>query len=154
MAIPEKLIPVVIKNALKGQNIPLYGDGLNRRDWLFVEDHINALLLVANKGKVGSNYCIGGFGEKSNYEVVNSICKILDNKLNPSSSFSNQIRLVRDRPGHDKRYAINSQKIQKELSWKPIYKFEKGLNITINWYIENIDWCEALEKNLKLTNPN
>ena len=148
---PEKLIPVVITNALSGEKIPLYGDGLNIRDWLFVEDHINALILVANKGKIGSKYCIGGFGEKSNFQVVKTICNILDNKMNPSSSFFNLVELVNDRLGHDRRYAINSFKIQNELSWEPIYNFEEALNITVDWYIRNIEWCKDIKKNLRLT---
>ena len=139
---PEKLIPLTITNAIKGKNIPLYGDGMNIRDWLFVEDHISAILKVIDIGKLGETYCIGSKNERTNLEIVNQICKILD-QLRPSSqSYSNLIKKVNDRPGHDRRYAINPSKISTELSWEPKYSFEESLKSTINWYIQNEDWWE------------
>ena len=142
---PEKLIPVVILKALSGQRIPLYGDGSNIRDWLFVEDHIDALILTATKGKLGRKYCIGGNNEISNRLIVENICSILD-KLKPKNySYSSLITLVNDRPGHDYRYAINSERIRNELGWSPAYEFEKGLSETISWYLNNYQWCNDVK---------
>tara|TARA_B100000212_G_C27385019_1_gene539003 strand:+ start:25636 stop:26718 length:1083 start_codon:yes stop_codon:yes gene_type:complete len=142
---PEKLIPLVIQKALKNKDIPLYGDGSNIRDWLFVEDHVDAILLVISKGVIGQSYCIGGFGEKSNIEVVMMICEILES-LVPSKKvpYHNLIKKVKDRPGHDLRYSIDSSKIQSELGWTPKYTFESALTKTICWYLENFDWCEQI----------
>ncbi len=143
---PEKLIPLSILKGINGEYMPLYGDGLNIRDWLYVEDHVEALLLIAEKGKIGSNYCVGGFGERTNKEVQLKICKILD-KIDPKKfPHENLIKKVIDRPGHDKRYSINSTKIQKELDWKPLISFEDGLKKTIKWYLNNIKWSNQMMK--------
>ena len=131
---PEKLIPVVILKAANAENIPLYGDGMNIRDWLYVEDHVDALLLAANAGKIGDSYCIGGYGEKTNKQVVNKICEIMD-EINPGKEpHARLIKAVKDRPGHDRRYAINPEKIHKELGWKAKHNFEEGLRETVKWY--------------------
>ena len=141
---PEKLIPLSILKGIKGEQIPLYGDGLNIRDWLYVEDHVEALLLIAEKGKIGSSYCVGGFGERTNKEVQLLICKILD-EINPRKfPHSRLIKNVMDRPGHDKRYAINPTKIQQELDWKPQITFENGLKKTIYWYLNNLEWSKQM----------
>ncbi len=145
---PEKLIPLVIQKAINKQQIPIYGNGSNIRDWLYVEDHVDALLLAISNGKIGETYCIGGFGEKSNLEVVNSICDCIQN-LRPLNNFlyRSLITLVDDRPGHDLRYAINSSKIISELGWSPKYSFQEALGITINWYINNPKWCKDILEN-------
>ena len=141
---PEKLIPLVINKALKHEKIPIYGDGSNIRDWLFVEDHIDALLLCALKGKSGETYCIGGYGERTNKFVVEKICDLMD-KLKPiKGSYKNLIQFVKDRPGHDQRYAIDSSKLTNQLEWKPKFGFDNGLEITVNWYIENHEWCKNI----------
>ncbi len=138
---PEKLIPVVILKAVEGELIPLYGDGANVRDWLHVEDHVDALILAATKGELGSTYCIGGFGERTNKQVVESICRFLDERLSLKNSCFSLITKVPDRPGHDKRYAIDPKRIITELGWKPCFEFEAGLAKTVDWYLANIDWC-------------
>jgi len=139
---PEKLIPLVINNALQNKSLPIYGNGLNIRDWLHVEDHCMALIEILNKGKVGEVYNIGGCNEKTNIEVVNNICNILD-KLKPkTSSYTKQIIFVKDRLGHDKRYAVDNNKIQTELDWQPKYTFESGILQTVNWYLNNEDWLQ------------
>ena len=143
---PEKLIPIVILKAISGEEIPLYGDGKNIRDWLFVEDHIEALLLAATRGKPGSNYCIGGSNEKSNLQIVEEICKILDQRLNPISSYTNLIKMVEDRPGHDRRYAIDSSLITNELNWIPRHTFEESLEKTVDWYLKNLSWCKEMQR--------
>lgn len=146
---PEKLIPVVILKALQGKEIPVYGKGDNVRDWLYVNDHAKALLTVLTNGKPGETYNVGGHNEKKNIDVVNTICSTLD-KLSPKpsgESYKSQITFVTDRPGHDFRYAIDASKIDKELGWKPQETFETGMLKTIQWYIENISWCEAVTKN-------
>lgn len=146
---PEKLIPVVILKALQGKEIPVYGKGENVRDWLYVDDHAKALLTVLLNGTPGETYNIGGHNEKKNIDVVNTICSTLD-KLSPKSngkSYKDQITFVTDRPGHDFRYAIDASRIEKELGWKPIETFETGMLKTIQWYINNISWCEAVTKN-------
>ena len=143
---PEKLIPITIIKILNGEKIPIYGDGLNRRDWLYVEDHVDALLLAANKGKLGSKYCIGGSNEIDNRSLVEMICKLLKKKLNSQDDFLRLISFVKDRPGHDRRYSIDSSLIQKELSWAPFTKLEKGLELTIDWYLKNINWCKEMQK--------
>jgi len=137
---PEKLIPLAISNAINGQPIPMYGDGLQIRDWLYVDDHINALLLAASKGLIGESYCIGGFGEKTNKNVLSKICTIMDELIPRNESYLNLITSVEDRLGHDRRYAINSSKIQHDLGWKPSVEFDEGLRITIKWYLQNSDW--------------
>lgn len=141
---PEKLIPLVIYKAIKNQCIPVYGDGTNIRDWLYVEDHIEAILFVALKGSTGKSYCIGGSNEYSNLQVVKLICSFLNNEICKKVPFENQIEFVKDRPGHDYRYAINNSAIIDELGWKPKYTFEKGLKMTVKWYLENIKWCENI----------
>ena len=144
---PEKLIPLVISKALDGKKIPIYGDGLNVRDWLYVEDHIEALLLVIQKGKIGQSYCIGGYGEKTNKFIVELICSILDKKKPRSSPYSELIEYVKDRPGHDKRYSIDSSKINKELGWKSNYKLENSIEETVDWYLKNFDWLKKIKAN-------
>ncbi len=132
---PDKLIPLTILNALNGKTIPIYGDGKNIRDWLFVQDHIEALLLTLSKGKAGESYCVGGFGEKQNIEVVNLICEELDRLFPKNKPHNKLIKYVEDRLGHDKRYSINPEKIKNELGWKPNYTFEKALKLTIKNFL-------------------
>jgi dTDP-glucose 4,6-dehydratase len=154
---PEKLIPLMILNALEGKPLPVYGKGNQIRDWLYVEDHARALVTVATQGKVGETYNIGGHNEKQNIEVVKTICKILDEfaptsennkirgwKLN-LKSYSGLITFVADRPGHDMRYAIDAGKIQKELGWVPQETFESGIRKTVQWYLENQEWCKNVQ---------
>ena len=143
---PEKLIPLVTLKAIQKEPIPLYGDGSNIRDWLFVEDHVDALLLAALKGKVGETYCIGGYGEKSNKEIVLKICEILDDEIPNQSPHNQLIKYVLDRPGHDQRYAIDPSKLENELGWVPKYGLEKGLRETVLWYLKNYDWCQNIFK--------
>ncbi len=138
---PEKLIPVVILKALEGESIPLYGDGKNVRDWLYVEDHVDGLLCAALSGKIGGKYCIGGNSEQSNKQVVEKICFLLDEMMPSNNSYTSLIEYVKDRPGHDYRYAINPKLINDELNWSPSIDFEIGLRKTIAWYLENLDWC-------------
>ncbi len=143
---PEKLIPLVILNAVKGEPLPIYGKGENVRDWLYVDDHTAALRLILEKGKTGETYNIGGCNEKTNIEVVTHICNILDEML-PESKYKphrNLITYVADRPGHDLRYAIDSEKLTKELSWKPQETFETGLYKTVKWYMGNNNWCQRV----------
>ncbi|MDO6728368.1 dTDP-glucose 4,6-dehydratase [Cognatishimia sp. 1_MG-2023] len=143
---PEKLIPVVILNALAGKALPIYGDGSNVRDWLYVEDHADALLLVVKKGVLGRSYNIGGENERSNLELVQTICRILD-ELRPraSGNYTDLITFVRDRPGHDARYAIDPTRIRDELGWRPSVTVEEGLRKTVEWYLANEDWWRALQ---------
>ncbi|UVL89032.1 dTDP-glucose 4,6-dehydratase [Pseudomonas sichuanensis] len=149
---PEKLIPHVILNALSGKPLPVYGDGSQIRDWLYVEDHARALLAVLSKGKVGETYNIGGHNEKRNLEVVETICELLD-KLVPltaegdrgqTHTYKNLITFVADRPGHDRRYAIDASKIQRELGWAPQETFESGIRKTVQWYLDNPDWWQRV----------
>ena len=147
---PEKLIPVAILKLIRGEKVPLYGDGENIRDWLYVEDHVNALLQVAEKGKISETYCIGGHGEMSNKNIVFEICKIMDKINVDNAPHSKLINFVDDRPGHDRRYAIDPKKIKSELGWNIEEKFTNNLELTVNWYIENIDWCEKVLKNQSL----
>ncbi len=142
---PEKLIPIIIFKALNQSTIPIYGDGTNIRDWLFVEDHIDALILAMKKGKIGANYCIGGSNEKTNLEIAEFICNFLDQKYPFNSPYSKLIKFVKDRPGHDKRYAIDSSLIMIELGWKAKNSFEEGLKKTIEWYLKNISWYESTQ---------
>tara|TARA_R110000824_G_scaffold390760_2_gene587442 strand:- start:112009 stop:113067 length:1059 start_codon:yes stop_codon:yes gene_type:complete len=143
---PEKLIPLVILNALAGKPLPVYGKGDNIRDWLYVDDHARALLLVATKGTVGETYNIGGNAEHTNIHVVRSICRILD-EIIPNTSIPREqlITFVKDRPGHDARYAINAEKIKRELGWEPQENFESGLRKTIQWYLDNSDWWTRIQ---------
>ncbi len=143
---PEKLIPLTILKGLNGEVIPLYGDGLNIRDWLYVEDHIDALLLILQKGEIGKKYCIGGFGEKTNKQVQYAICNILDQLASKEFSHFSLIKNVKDRPGHDRRYAVNPDQIIKKLGWLPKTNFEDGLKKTVSWYLNNLDWCDSLMK--------
>ena len=144
---PEKLIPLVILNALDGKPLPVYGDGKQIRDWLYVEDHARALYLVATTAKVGETYNIGGHNEKQNIDVVKTICTILDN-IKPRTdgqSYTQQITFVKDRPGHDLRYAIDASKIQQELNWQPQETFESGIQKTVEWYLNNLEWCRHVQ---------
>ncbi|WP_340300702.1 dTDP-glucose 4,6-dehydratase [Roseobacter sp. HKCCD5988] len=142
---PEKLIPVVIINALHGRRIPVYGDGQNIRDWLFVEDHARALMAVLREGKVGESYNIGGDSEASNIDIVRMICEILDNRLTRDrGTYADLIEFVADRPGHDRRYAIDAKKIRQDLGWEPSVTLERGLEMTVSWYIDNEDWWRPL----------
>lgn len=142
---PEKLIPVVILNALAGKPIPIYGDGSNVRDWLYVEDHAEALLLVLQKGQLGRSYNIGGENERSNLELVQCICTILDRLQPKDGSYADLITFVTDRPGHDARYAIDPARIRDELGWRPSVTVEEGLEKTVAWYLENRAWWQALQ---------
>ncbi|MBC2774680.1 dTDP-glucose 4,6-dehydratase [Rhizobium sp. AQ_MP] len=138
---PEKLIPLMIISALEGKPLPVYGNGSNIRDWLFVEDHARALCLVLEKGRNGEKYNIGGNAERTNLHVVKAICSILDSLVpDAGGSYERMIRFVTDRPGHDFRYAIDASKIQRELGWSPSVTFEEGLEKTVRWYLENRDW--------------
>jgi dTDP-glucose 4,6-dehydratase len=140
---PEKLIPLLIVNALQRKPLPIYGDGLNVRDWLFVLDHCEAIRLVLKSGRPGETYNIGGENEKTNLEVVKTLCKLLGElRPEPGWSYESLISFVRDRPGHDRRYAINIGKIQRELGWRPRETFESGMRRTVRWYLENMDWVE------------
>ena len=144
---PEKLIPLVTLNALEGKALPIYGTGSQIRDWLHVDDHARALRLVLDKGKVGETYNIGGHNEKTNLEVVKTICALLD-KLVPASPYrphKNLITYVTDRPGHDVRYAIDADKIANDLGWLPQETFESGIEKTVKWYLENTEWCQHVQ---------
>jgi dTDP-glucose 4,6-dehydratase len=143
---PEKLIPLVILNALDQKPLPVYGDGQQIRDWLYVEDHAAAIWLVLRKGRVGETYNVGGLNERPNLEVVQRICALLDEKSprKDGKSYSTQITFVADRPGHDRRYAINCDKLQRELGWKPQQTFETGLAKTVDWYLVHRDWCNDI----------
>jgi dTDP-glucose 4,6-dehydratase len=142
---PEKLIPLMILNALEGKPLPVYGRGENVRDWLFVDDHAAALMLVAREGVIGETYNVGGRNEKKNIDVVHTICDILDElRPSPSGSYRNLITFVTDRPGHDLRYAIDCTKIERELGWWPQETFETGLRKTVQWYLDNADWWQAI----------
>jgi dTDP-glucose 4,6-dehydratase len=141
---PEKLIPLVIHNALSGKQIPIYGDGMQVRDWLFVKDHCSAIRRVLESGKVGETYNVGGRNELTNLSVVNTLCEILD-ELQPlpdRASYKSQITFVRDRPGHDRRYAIDAAKIERELGWRPSETFDTGIRKTVEWYLANEAWVE------------
>ena len=142
---PEKLIPLMIINALHGKPLPVYGKGANVRDWLYVEDHADALLAVAQKGRLGEIYLIGGRAERTNIEVVNSVCNILDEIIG-GRRHADLIEFVEDRPGHDLRYGVDSSIIETELAWAPSLSFEDGLRKTVGWYLENKDWWELLKE--------
>ena len=141
---PEKLIPLVILNAVNGKPLPIYGKGDNIRDWLYVDDHARALRLVLERGKLGETYNIGGWNEKTNLEVVQAICKTLDELHPQGAPHSKLITYVADRPGHDKRYAIDATKISQDLGWKPQETFESGLRKTVEWYLRNTDWVSGV----------
>jgi dTDP-glucose 4,6-dehydratase len=143
---PEKLIPLIIQNAVSGKNLPVYGDGLNVRDWLYVADHCTAIREVLARGRVGETYNIGGRAECSNIEVVRTLCKLLD-ELHTSSPVTPHERLitfVRDRPGHDRRYAMDCTKLENELGWRPSETFESGIRKTVSWYLEHADWVQNI----------
>ena len=143
---PEKLIPVIILNALAGKPLPIYGDGSNIRDWLYVEDHAEALLLVLEKGTLGRSYNIGGENERTNLALVKTLCAILDEKRpKASGSYADQITFVTDRPGHDARYAIDPSRIRSELGWRPSVTVEEGLARTVQWYLDNEAWWRPLQ---------
>ncbi|GGH03539.1 dTDP-glucose 4,6-dehydratase [Silvibacterium dinghuense] len=143
---PEKLIPLMILNALEGKPLPVYGDGLNIRDWLFVEDHCTAIRTVLERGRLGETYNVGGNSERNNIHVVHTICDLLD-ELRPDAAIGSRrglITYVKDRPGHDRRYAINADKISTELGWKPSENFESGIRATVTWYLEHLDWVNEI----------
>ena len=140
---PEKLIPLTILNALQGKPIPIYGNGSQIRDWLYVEDHVNALYTVLTQGKVGETYNIGGHNEVSNVVLVETICDILHSLKPSDSNYRNLMTPVDDRPGHDKRYAIDARKIADSLGWQPAHTLEQGLHKTVTWFVNNMDWCES-----------
>ena len=144
---PEKLIPLCILNALNGESLPIYGDGQQIRDWLYVKDHCSAIRLVLKEGKLGETYNVGGSNEKTNLSVVEALCKILD-ELKPKkdgSKYATQITYVKDRPGHDKRYAIDATKLQSKLGWMPQETFESGIRKTVEWYLGNQDWVSRVQ---------
>lgn len=143
---PEKLLPLMIHNALNGKNLPVYGDGKQVRDWLYVEDHCRAILKVLKEGEIGQVYNIGGHNEKTNLEVVHTLCNILDEMVpdSPHRPYKNLIQFVEDRPGHDRRYAIDASKIQSQLGWEPRESFETGLRKTVAWYLDNKEWTNRV----------
>ena len=144
---PEKLIPLMIVNALAGKSLPVYGDGMQIRDWLYVKDHCSAIRTVLAKGQLGETYNVGGWNEKPNIEIVRTVCKLLD-ELRPKqdgSSYATQITYVTDRPGHDRRYAIDARKLERELGWKPAETFETGIRKTVQWYLDHPDWVANVQ---------
>jgi len=140
---PEKLIPLLILNCLEGKPLPIYGDGLNIRDWLYVEDHCRGIDLILKKGRIGETYNIGGNCEKTNLEVVNTVCAILD-ELKPLTSNSSLLTYIKDRLGHDRRYAIDAAKITRELAYAPVESFDSGMRKTVEWYLEKLAWCKKV----------
>lgn len=142
---PEKLIPLMILNAVQGKPLPVYGDGLNIRDWLYVADHCTAIREVLARGRVGETYNIGGWNEKTNLEIVHTICALLDElRPHPQGPHARLITFVKDRPGHDRRYAIDARKIERELGWRPSETFATGIRKTVTWYLEHLDWVERV----------
>ena len=144
---PEKLIPLIIVNALAGKSLPVYGDGQQIRDWLYVKDHCAAIRRVLEAGRLGETYNVGGWNEKANIDIVNNVCKLLD-EMQPrddGQSYAEQIAYVKDRPGHDRRYAIDASKIERELGWKPVETFETGIRKTVVWYLENSAWVANVQ---------
>ena len=143
---PEKLIPLIINNALAGKPLPIYGDGLQVRDWLYVVDHCRAIAEVLKKGQIGETYNVGGVNQRSNREVVNTVCALLDELVpeSPHKPHAQLITSVKDRPGHDRRYAIDATKIEREIGWKPQETFETGLRKTVQWYLDNREWVEGV----------
>jgi dTDP-glucose 4,6-dehydratase len=143
---PEKLIPLMIVNALAGKPLPVYGDGLNVRDWLYVKDHCAAIREVLARGRVGETYNIGGWNEKTNIDIVTTICALLDEfKPDPAGGYSRLISYVKDRPGHDRRYAIDARKLERELGWRPAETFESGIRKTVRWYLDHPDWVAHVQ---------
>lgn len=143
---PEKLIPVVTLKAAAGEAIPLYGDGLNVRDWLYVEDHVDTLLLAACRGESGRSYCVGGHGERTNKEVVTAICNELDQHTPDAKPHTDLITRVTDRPGHDRRYAIDPTRISTELGWSPRHNVQEGLAETLAWYLDHRGWLTKVRQ--------
>ncbi len=144
---PEKLIPLMIVNALAGKLLPVYGDGLQIRDWLYVKDHCSAIRRVLEAGRLGETYNVGGWNEKANLEIVHTVCHLLD-ELRPRADgkpYQDQITSVTDRPGHDRRYAIDARKLERELGWKPLETFESGIRKTVQWYLDNPDWVAHVQ---------
>ena len=144
---PEKLIPLMIVNALAGKSLPVYGDGMQIRDWLYVRDHCSAIRRVLEAGKLGDTYNVGGWNEKANIEIVKTVCALLD-ELRPRAdgqSYAEQITYVTDRPGHDRRYAIDARKLERELGWKPAETFETGIRKTVQWYLDNPEWVQNVQ---------
>lgn len=144
---PEKLIPLMIVNALAGKSLPVYGDGMQIRDWLYVRDHCSAIRRVLEAGKLGDTYNVGGWNEKANIEIVKTVCGLLD-ELRPrddGKSYAEQITYVTDRPGHDRRYAIDARKLERELGWKPAETFETGIRKTVQWYLDNPEWVQNVQ---------
>ncbi len=143
---PEKLIPLMIVNALAGRPLPVYGDGMQVRDWLYVRDHCRAIARVLDAGAPGETYNIGGWNEKPNIEIVQTICALLDEKKPRADgrSYREQISYVTDRPGHDRRYAIDARKIERELGWRPEESFETGIRKTVDWYLANSEWADRV----------
>ena len=144
---PEKLIPLMIVNALAGKNLPVYGDGMQVRDWLYVRDHCSAIRRVLEAGRLGETYNVGGWNEKPNIDIVNTVCALLD-ELRPRAdgqSYKTQITYVTDRPGHDRRYAIDARKIERELGWKPAETFDTGIRKTVQWYLDNPEWVAQVQ---------
>ncbi len=144
---PEKLIPLMIVNALAGKPLPVYGDGMQIRDWLYVKDHCSAIRRVLEAGRLGETYNVGGWNEKPNIEIVQTVCKLLDELRSKAdgSSYASQITYVTDRPGHDRRYAIDARKLEAELGWKPAETFETGIRKTVEWYLANTDWVTQVQ---------
>jgi dTDP-glucose 4,6-dehydratase len=143
---PEKLIPLMIVNALAGKPLPIYGDGLNVRDWLYVRDHCSAIRAVLAGGRVGEVYNVGGWNEKTNREIVDTLCSLLDELCpDPLGPYARHITRVTDRPGHDRRYAIDARKIERELGWRPAETFETGIRKTVAWYLANPDWIAHVQ---------
>jgi dTDP-glucose 4,6-dehydratase len=144
---PEKLIPLMIVNALAGKALPVYGDGQQIRDWLFVKDHCSAIRRVLEVGRLGETYNVGGWNEKANIDIVHTVCALLD-ELRPRADgkpYREQITYVTDRPGHDRRYAIDARKLERELGWKPAETFESGIRKTVQWYLDNPDWVAHVQ---------
>jgi dTDP-glucose 4,6-dehydratase len=142
---PEKLIPLVITRALRGEPLPVYGDGLNVRDWLYVGDHCEAIRMVLERGRLGETYNVGGWNEKSNIEIVRTVCGLLDElRPDPAGPRERLITYVKDRPGHDRRYAIDARKIAAEIGWRPAETFETGIRKTVRWYLDHADWIEGV----------
>ena len=143
---PEKLIPLMIVNALAGKPLPVYGDGQQIRDWLYVTDHCSAIRAVLARGRLGETYNVGGWNEKANIEIVRTICALLDElRPDPAGSYARLITYVKDRPGHDRRYAIDARKIERELGWRPVETFETGIRKTVEWYLANTDWVARVQ---------
>jgi dTDP-glucose 4,6-dehydratase len=141
---PEKLIPLMILNAVKGRPLPVYGDGMNVRDWLYVGDHCSAIRIVLNRGTVGETYNVGGWNEKPNLDIVRTVCTLLDEFRPEGAAHAGLITFVKDRPGHDRRYAIDARKIERELGWLPAETFETGIRKTVRWYLDNMGWVERV----------